>query len=714
MSIFNKYFIFNNDFFQSILLAFAAVIIPLIAGYIVANLLTKKKNDINWSLFPFLGISVIVLFLQNLVYKDIPIKNVSLYLLIFILLFFIFFVLKKKRKPNFEWILIVAFCLGVFFINGFGYLRETPKWYVGYGWIDQYNYMVTSEFLKEYKYSTTLSQIDTPYLVRSITAKSDRIGQSIYHAFLSSVFNLSSEYTYGAISLLAPLLTFFAFLYMFSLIKIKKIVGYVFSFGAGIVPATSVIHLENFLSQALGTPFLLITVVYILFLNSKKISWRNIIVLGFLIAGTNSIYTEYTPFILIILTIKIILLLFYSRKNYITIFILFASFITAIIMNLGYFDSTIMIFKRTNIPGILANVYPFNHTVYGFSRMYFGDLAPSGNIGFFVITIFVFLLGVLGLILLSLKKKSLNILFLLCFAFGSVILNIVLTNYPYQTYKLMLSLLPLLFLGLGYIGDLIFTLQRSKLNAAIFFSTYSLILLSIPSYSTLKLANVSHLGGPRSNKLVLFTNEQKKLYENLDSLEGKNIFLNTTHSYELARMVYFGRRNHLWFFNPIIGDYDTSILTDFKFTQIQNMPKNVIDIKGITSTYPKISEKLPVHAIVIGAVEGNDGNMWTWLGKTMKMNVYSSEERLITMVFTANMGPSNNDKKRVLRISNLKTKESHELTFYDVSDSLKIKFYVKKGLNEFKFDTLYPNKIERILDSDKRILMIRLNNLAII
>jgi len=708
----NNYFSFNFEFFRSIYLAIGAIFIPVVTGFVFFSLINKKYKSDYLFLYPFIGFSIIILIEQNLVYKNITINESSLWLLVTILILLAVYVFIGRLKLiKFKFFTLVL-AIGVWLINSFGYLRESAEWYIGYGWQDQYNYVATAEFLKENKFSTEFINIDTPYLVEPIVKKNDRIGQSIYQSFISSIFNLSAEYTYGAVSLLAPLLTYCAFLYAFSKIKVREWIGEIMSFIAAILPATSAIHLECFLSQALGTPFLLVTIFKILFLKTKKLSIKDLLIISLLIAGTNSIYTEYTIFILVVLVAKLVIVLI-KRANVIRTYFAFSMvLLLSMIMNIKYINPTLEIFKRTNLPDILSHVYPFNHTMYGYSRLLFGDLNTSNNRIIFFLTIIFYLLGLVGLIWICFKKKSMEILVLLCFSVTPVLLDIIMRNYPYQTYKLLLSFTPLILLGWGFLFQKLY--EKYKLNNfhLVIVTILLVLIIFIPSYSSIKLSNMAYLGGGRSIKPIVNTKDHQKIYEKLKLMQDKNIFLNTTHPYELSRMAYFGRSNHIWFFNPIIGDFDTSIIPNFEFTDVDNMPEDVIRIDGIMS-FPIIDQSLPVYAFIDGSIEGNKGNMWSWLGMTEKMMIYSKEDRKINIIFSANSGPANVNRKRIIQVKNIETNKSADVEFVESISDKKLDFFVKKGLNLFVFQTVYPQTVDYIPENDKRIFMVMLRNLSI-
>lgn len=695
----------------SILILVISITIPILCGFLFFNLSQKKLESKDFLLDPFIGISIIIIFLQNLVYLNVPVKYSAFVLLFLIIVSTTYILIKKHIKFNKEWLVIVFLVGSTLFVNGQGYFRETAKHYIGYGWIDGYNYVTIAEFLKEYKFKTEFKGVDKPYLVSAIAKKNDRIGQSVFQAFISSITLLPANYTYGAVSLLSPVLTFFAFLYLFFILKLKKIISYLFSFLVSVLPAVSTVHLENFLSQALGTPMLIITLVYILSL--RKIVIKELIILGLLIAGTNSIYTEYTPFILLVILLTILTRLIFE-KNVIKVVVGFLlSILLALIINPFFSGGTLKIFQRTNLVGILSHVYPFSHSAYGYNRLFFGDLFIqniTNKYYLFVIILLILLLSIIGSLFFLFKKRNVYFLLLMAFPLVSLILNIFFKNYPYQTYKLLLSFFPLLFIGIAYLFNRL--LSYKNIILTIIVSLLLIFLVIIPVMATLELSNMAYLGGGRSLKYILNSEDQKNIYEKLIKSKGQNIFLNTTHPYELAWMVYYGRFNNLRFQNTVIGDFDTKLIPKFVYTNIVNLPKNTIIVDGIMS-FPKVTNNKNIYATIDGSIEGLKEDMWSWLGEKMEMNIYSRDNIDIFLTFDAYSGPANKDDKRILKISNLSTKEFHDITFYKSIDSVKMPFQLKKGFNDFELETIYPKKIEFIPENDKRIFMIMIKQLSI-
>jgi len=695
---------------MSAFILFLSTLTPILCGFLFFNVLFKKQDKDSFLLYPFVGLSLIIILLQNLVYLNIPIKYSSFLLLLFIVSGLIYTSVKQKIKLTEKWLVIIVFISFSLFINGIGYFKETAKHYIGYGWIDGYNYTTTAEFLKEYPFKTNYSSIDKPYIVSAIAKKNDRIGQSVYQAFLSSIIFLPANFAYGAVSLLSVVLSFLSFLYIFIKLEFKSFISYCFSFIISILPAVSTIHLENFLSQALGTPMLIISIAYMF--NSKNISTKNLIVLALLIAGTNSIYTEYTPFIILIMFLIILVKIALKEKVIEIIKGYILSILLAIFVNPFFLDGTIKIFRRTNLVNVLSHVYPFSHSAYGFNRLFFGDLFIGNIINkyyLFILIFFLIIISAIGFLILFIKKRNTNIFFLLAFPIVSLILNIFLRNYSYQAYKLLLSFFPLLFIGIAYLFEILLSYKRF---IKVFAIGVVILITYIPAKATFDLSNKAYIGGGRSIVKIINSYDQKQIYDELWSLKKKNIILNTNHPYELAWMVYFGRNNNLKFYTNFIGDFDTKMLKKFIYTDFSNLTSDSLTINGIMS-FPKVNKNKHVFASINGSIEGSRENMWTWLGEKMSMNIYSDKNNNMSLIFSVYRGPANKENRRLLKITNLTTKESHTISFIDSVNLVKMPFTLQAGQNNFELETVYPKKIEFIPKNDRRIFMIQIKNLMI-
>ncbi|MFH1900299.1 MAG: hypothetical protein ABIJ83_03465 [Patescibacteria group bacterium] len=696
------------DIFFSVLILFVSITIPILCGFLFFNLNQKKLEVKDLPLYPFIGLSIIILILQNLVYLNIPLKYTSWPFIGIILILFVIKLATKRIKFKNEFIYLFIAITITFIVNGVGYMRETANWYIGYGWQDQYNYTATAEFLKEYPFKTQFKDIDTPYLIQGILKKGDRIGQSIFQAFLATVTNTSSDIVYGAVSLLAPILTLFSFLYVFSIFKIKKSLSYILSTSASFIPATSAIHLECFLSQALGTPFIIITLAYIFTIDFQNNLIKKIIILSLLVAASNSIYTEFTPIILVGIAITLLFSTAHLSEFKKIVPPILSSLFLSIFLNPLYFESTLKIFQRTNLSDILSHVYPFSNTIYGYNRLYFGDLSTTNNVYYFYFVIVIYLFSNIGLLLDYFKKNKAITFIIFGLLNGSLFLHIFLKNYPYQTYKFLLSFYPLFFIGFGLFINYLMKIKQLKIFSIVLLFVTTLI----PLYATLNLSNMAYLGNGRSIKSNVNTKEHRKNYEKLLQLENKDIFLEANHPYELARLAYYGRKNRLWFLNPILGDQDTETIPSFYNTNLNNMPLDTIKISGIISI-PKSNSVPGVYGSINGSIEGIEGNLWTWLGKEMSMKIFSQKKQNIHITFGVNRGPANADNKRTLRITNLTTAESKEITFIESKSHVDFEFYVIEGYNNFKLETIYPEKIEYIPNNDRRIFMIMINNMSI-
>src|SRR6266545_4499411 len=176
------------------------VVISIVAvGAPVSWLLNNRRplSEQDWIETPFLGIAVIILVLQNLVYLDVPVGRSTPFFWVSVLFLWIWFVRSGHVRASMAvanyWLFAVA--LAVYLIHGLGLILIGAQHYVGRAWLDQFNYNSIAQFLVHEHFSTPMSAIGhRPYLVPGITLKPYRIGQSVLHAFFA-VSSLSDTKT---------------------------------------------------------------------------------------------------------------------------------------------------------------------------------------------------------------------------------------------------------------------------------------------------------------------------------------------------------------------------------------------------------------------------------------------------------------------------------------------------------------------------------------
>ena len=564
-----------------------------IIGIPVRLLLQNRdtNNDMTWIYAPFYGLAAIVLLLQNPVYLDIPISISAFILFGAAVLLWIWLIIKIKIIYLFKkipWRIIVCALL-VYSIHAMGLLILGVKYYVARAWHDQYNYICTAQFLSEFPFNASFKSITNPYLSTALNAKADRIGQSVFHAFLSVITFTDAKLTFETSILLVPFLIVLAVYglarQVFNLDERKSLLT---ASAAGLLPAIAMVHIECFFSQAMVIPLLLI---WPLIVNTaiNKPNFKTLLSAAFIFAAGNSIYTEY--FIVFLGMAAVVTAINAIKKIRSALTYLIALMLllwTTFILNLNFIEGVVNITKRTTAKAVLTGIYPWARSLEGMNRIWLGDLAVSCPLiiqkivcVFSVILIIAVLSGLCILIFKHWDAQSVSVA-----ALASLPLFIFLMgeSYNYQFYKLLLSVSPLfpLFIALAVQSVQISSLQYYKyIKVAGGFISINLIVKSvqIPSLRYYKYFKVA--GGFASIILLLIlalatmdltirpavgkTEEKigrggahklislatRNIQDILSNMQGENIYIIWSDdfyngNYILNWLAYFARKNYVW------------------------------------------------------------------------------------------------------------------------------------------------------------------------
>jgi hypothetical protein len=557
-----------------------------------------------WVKAPFLGLASTVLITQNLVYMDLPLKESAVWvwcLGIILWAIWLFAVLRSNFRPirfsiNKHAFLIGIILFSVYVIQGFGIFGSSAKYYVGRAWYDQYNYVAIAQFLADYPFSTSsIDLMDQPYAHRAITFKDDRIGQSVYHAFVLTSAHADAKSTFEVTILIYPLLTAVAVFWIArSLSSVSH--ALIAMLWAGILPSLTMIHLESFLSQALGTPFLLIFPFFLRDIRAKY-STKATIAGAIILAAGVSIYAE---FLLLYLSELFLVLLAWAagqyllsisfnrvnnREHHIRIITpekislnagiqLFANcsllIISSILLNVGFFQGILPVSIRANSHGILPGIYPWGYTMEGLTRLWFGDwsvLSPFNTLLNFLGVVLI-VAAYVGLILNWIRQKTYINFTVLCLCVLPLGLRMLGQGYQYQFYKLILTFSPLFIIGLLYFfeqprvsfgANRIFSILQRGLKAEnVLFGAAMLMILS--GGSALSMAYRSGFGKTleqvgRGGGHLLLANETREIQGLLQSTHDKEILISYwddfyNGAYLNAWLAYFARNNRVFLTNP--------------------------------------------------------------------------------------------------------------------------------------------------------------------
>jgi len=468
---------------------------------------------------------------------------------------------------------------------------------VARAWFDQYNYVALAQFLSDYHFSTPPEAVLTqPYAEKAVSIKDDRIGQSVYHAFVASSSNSDAKTTFEVTIFLLPILAAVA-IYGIARTNYSPFIASIALLCAGILPSLAMMHLESFLSQSLGTPFLLIFPLFIVEIK-ERFTIRSLLAGAMILSAAISIYTEFTPLyifeiILVFLgwlggqvslerrregKLGLSMTLAYKipLRDLILVLMRYAALILiSLLLNIGFIYGIRNVVSRTNVPGLLQGVYPWSFQLEGLTRLWFGDwsvASPGSEFLLTLLSIGMAIAAYTGLFMNWAKRKTpLNFttLMLSILPLGFLLLG---SGYMYQFYKLQLTVSPLYIIGVVYWIDLARrqrpvdenTRMQGRLNSKSILFTGLILIMAVSGASTFSMTYRSGVGKTQSeigrgDGSLLVSQEIKDLANLLQSVNHKDVLISIRDSSNGGGFLngwisYFARNNRIYVTNPRISD----------------------------------------------------------------------------------------------------------------------------------------------------------------
>jgi hypothetical protein len=551
-----------------------------------------------WIEVPFYGIAAIILFLQNLVYFDVPLSRSTWILWGVTAALWIWMAGRGHATTSLRAVPVPVF-LGaavVYVIQGLGLLIVGARHYVGRAWNDQFNYTALAQFLTDYPFSTSMGDVGhVPYLALALRIKHDRIGQSVLHGFSTVTSVTDAKVLFEPTILLSPPLITLAVYTLLQRYGLKQHLALSGGIGAGLLPAIALVHLESFLSHALAIPFLLLAPVLIDD-TSRVRHWRRLIGTAMLFAATASIYSEI---LVLVVGVAAAGLLWprphsgwiLSRSAWLVLLVLLI-----LALNIRFAAGLLTIFGRVDLP-ILGHVYPWALSVEGLVRVWFGDLGASFT-GIAQSILRASALGLTGFGYYGLAQSALlqaapadsDTTEAPGRAFPWITLGlaglpiVVLARddqHPYQFYKLLLTVAPLLVVGVtlalarvqavalsGSATTQAQVTRRLRTAAAWVFLT---AVLAAVGSGTVAMA-LDSTDPPltvRSPAHYLLKRDMRELQAKLSALRNERVFISIhddtwSHGFVNAWLAYFARHNRVWLGNPSLNDVDLQVWPELR------------------------------------------------------------------------------------------------------------------------------------------------------
>jgi len=563
----------------------------LFFGTPLASLLKRGQplDEEDWLLTPFLGMACVVLFLQNLVYLNCPIKQTawvawSIGAIGWLACLWRGSPLGSLRSfPGWAYLAAVA----VFALHGFGLFAVQANYYVGHGWPDQIIYNSLALFFTEYPTAATLNDTNIHVAVgQAITLKNDRIGQSVLHGFLAYSLGVSPKIMFEPLILMTPPLLVLALNLLGRRLGLTRGWALVASVAGGVIPAVATIHLDSFLSHALGLPFLILVPVVILDWYSRPTVgvWFRAALIG---AALVSIYTEFSHVFLAILLIHS---LGYAILGPRSAFVLAGGLLIAaapVLLNPGFAERGWDLIRRVTAEGACQGTYPWGYRVEGWARIWLGDWVVKGpellRAKVRVLTIFISALAFIGWYrgwrqawrqTVEGASRSTSILFLSVGVLALLPLALVIRDeyHEYQVFKLLLTMGPLFMLGLAILPA---TLERRwRVAGAIplvgmaVFGGINTGRMVADSYSATSIA--------RTNAPLLQGADMMWLQDEFERMPPSAIVIAHSHPLAAAHQTQLASKHDVYLTTPsFLGSVSEKTLSSTRIYDLANLPERV-------------------------------------------------------------------------------------------------------------------------------------------
>jgi hypothetical protein len=534
---------------------------------------------------PFLGLAVIVLILQNLVYLDVPLKQSAPFLWAGLLALWLWLYRSGQLGACLQSCprAVLAAALLVYLVQGISLFRLGASAYVGRAHTDQYNYTCLAQFLMDEPYDTRPEDLGKrPYLIPAMVIKDDRIGQSVLHGFLAASCVEDARTLFEPTSLLSPALLVLAVFALGRRLGLRP--GYALGTGvvAGLLPAVTVIHLESFLSQALALPLLVFWFVLVDELAEEPCG-RRLAAPALVLTAALGIYTELWPVLLgsALLILGLAVRGLSRSGRLLACFGVLAA--APFLLNLGFIPTLWKIMRRLDAP-LFPEIYPFAFQLEGLGRLWLGDLAaapPGLRQGMArLVALVVTFLGYYGLVRLGVTRltgrgggpepgenRSAGVaLALLAVALLPALVLARDDQHPYQFYKLLLTVTPLLLLGLATLAPPVWAVARSGWRTALpgLLVLGPLLGMALAGTSDMVLKSRWLQPLPRSLSHILLASDMRDLADHLEHLHGEPLLIASTeptldgphNSWRSAWLTYFARHNPVWVTDPEVNVID--------------------------------------------------------------------------------------------------------------------------------------------------------------
>jgi hypothetical protein len=434
----------------------------------------KPLAESDWLLAPFLGLSAALLVLHNLIYLDVPVAPATPWVWGGATLLWLGLLLTRGVRPLWRhcpWPVLLVMA-GVYAVQGLGLLALGAEAYLGRAGGDQYNYTTVAQLLSDLPFSLSWDGIgQRPYLVDALVLKDDRIGVMLLQGFLACSVGAEAKHLFEATILLGPALVVPAVFALAVKLRFTPRRALVVAAVAGLLPGLTLLHLGSFLAHAVAVPFLLMLLV----------AWhdaatapgpRSVLIGGTLLAATTALYTELAPVLLALTALFCVGgVVVCGLRPLRGVALLLGLLALLVGLNPLYAATAVGVCRRLTVTTVEQIANGFDWTS-GFTKVWAHDAnlheQPLKEKAFLAAALGLTLLAVLGLLRLAWpalaggwrgradrgqREWSLLVVGVVVLALLPVPVLASVGRHPYQFVKLLLTVGPLLVVGLAALGQ---------------------------------------------------------------------------------------------------------------------------------------------------------------------------------------------------------------------------------------------------------------------
>ena len=538
----------------------------------------KPLEEGDWLVAPFLGVAAAVLVLHNGVYLEWTVGRLAPWVWLAAAAGWVWVLRRAGVRGAFAacpWPVYLA-VVAVFCLHGLGLFAVGARDYLGRASSDQYNYTSVAQFLVDLPYSTdwgTMGQ--RPYLADALKFKGDRMGVMILQGFFATSLHAGARALFEPTILLGPAFVVLAAYGLGRRLGLAKGPALAAAAAAGAVPGIAVVHLQCFMGHAVSIPFLLIN-LYTLHELATSPCWGRSLGAALLLAATTALYTELVP-ILLGLTALCLAggVLFGTLRPLTGLALLPAVPALSVALNPLYVRSIALIYQRIAVPTAVGDPLHYAYRLRGLACLWVNDTwafwpgrAGAAVVGFSVVMTVLAALG-----LAHLGGRSLRLLYsrparadrgyregcllgLAALALALLPVAVLLRDrqHPYQVLKLLVSVSPLLVLGVAHAWDGL-PAARAVRPLLRWGTLAALLAVTGTGTGSLALATASPGAGFRSAQDTVLGPDYRSLTDRLAALRGAKVVLACGPGVFLnSWLSYAARRNDVWLVNPVLND----------------------------------------------------------------------------------------------------------------------------------------------------------------